>query len=440
MASLELSRLDGSGRAPRHHALIVAYYFPPLGGIGSVRVRSFASYLPESGWDVTVLAPRNGAYYRDPELHFPEERVLRTPVLELSRLGKRLVRSGGDDVRPAQLEGLRASLRSFSRAALYFPDAQVGWYVPAIFSARWALRGQRFDLVFSSSFPITAHLIARQLHRWLRVPWVAEFRDPWSQALAPGSRTAGRALRLERSLAQDASALVMTSPSWAAHHSRLWGRPVTVIPNGHDGPGAAESPASTDQAASTGFTLGFLGSFYPATQRLTAVWEAVRRLNRDRGGEIDRMLFVGDIHPALGAELAERGLTPLLETTGFLPHRRALARIADATALLIPGPADGTGIHRGQVSAKLAECLATGLPIIYVGEPDCDAADLLRGHDGCHVVAVDDVEGVARALASSRRGVHERDLPELGRPALTRRLADLFEHVLATTGSPLGRT
>src|SRR5829696_5837758 len=195
--------------------LIVAYYFPPLGGAGSLRVSGLATHLPEYGWEPTVLAPRNGAYYRDPQLSFPERQVIRTPSIELSRTGKRLLRTGGSDVVAAEPGEARAAVRNAARAALYFPDAQVGWYAPALGTARRALRERRFDAIFSSSFPITAHLVARRLHRWLKIPWIAEFRDPWSAMLAREGHSAGRAARLERALVRESARVVMTSPSWA---------------------------------------------------------------------------------------------------------------------------------------------------------------------------------------------------------------------------------
>jgi glycosyltransferase involved in cell wall biosynthesis len=396
-----------------------------------LRTTAFASHLPEYGWEVTVLAPRDGAYFRDPELRFPEEQVVRTPSLELSRLGKQMLRSGGDDVRPADVHGARAALRSLARTTLYYPDAQIGWYPPAVLSSRRALRGQRFDLIFSSSFPVTAHLIARRLHRRLQVPWIADFRDPWSQMLPEGSSPRGRALRLERSLASEASGLIMTSASWAALHSELWGRPVDMIPNGYDGlPRRARRGDSGAARSNRGFTLAYLGSYYPATQRLRAVWDAVASINGDRNGCVDRLLFIGDLHPSLERELAQRGLTPLVEATGFLPHREALARLSEATALVVAGPACATEILRGQVAAKLPEYLATGLPIIYVGDPDCDAADLLREHAACHVVTTDDVTGVASALNASRGGPVERNLCSLSRASLTGRLAQLFDRAV----------
>src|SRR3954447_12979096 len=73
--------------------LIVAYYFPPIGGIGSIRLVRFAEHLPEFGWDVTVLAPKATPHAADSRLRYPEKHVVRSRSFELSRL-KRLVPRG----------------------------------------------------------------------------------------------------------------------------------------------------------------------------------------------------------------------------------------------------------------------------------------------------------------------------------------------------------
>ena len=43
--------------------LVVAYFFPPLGGGGVHRPLAWARYLPEHGWNVTVIASAPGGYF-----------------------------------------------------------------------------------------------------------------------------------------------------------------------------------------------------------------------------------------------------------------------------------------------------------------------------------------------------------------------------------------
>ena len=151
--------------------------------------------------------------------------------MELSRVGKRVLRAGGDDVEPAVVGPLRSAPRAFVRRWLYFPDAQIGWYPSAVAAGRRLIRSGAFDAIYSSSFPMTAHLVARTVRRHAGIPWVAEFRDPWSLWICD-PEPLRRAERLERSIAAEASAVVMTSPTWAAEHSKKWKKAVVTIPNG----------------------------------------------------------------------------------------------------------------------------------------------------------------------------------------------------------------
>src|SRR5437660_10228195 len=85
--------------------LIVAYYFPPIGGIASIRAASFAKYLPEFGWEPTVLAPADTPHPPDPSLDVGGQvTVTRTRSLEVSRLGRRPAsgRDNGETAAPHQ--------------------------------------------------------------------------------------------------------------------------------------------------------------------------------------------------------------------------------------------------------------------------------------------------------------------------------------------------
>src|SRR5688572_15268141 len=47
---------DGTSRARRRRVLLVAFHYPPIQGSSGVhRSLAFSRYLPEFGWDVSVL-------------------------------------------------------------------------------------------------------------------------------------------------------------------------------------------------------------------------------------------------------------------------------------------------------------------------------------------------------------------------------------------------
>lgn len=409
--------------------LIVAYYFPPLGGMASVRMSGFVQHLPAYGWQPIVVAPRNGAYHRDPLLEVDEAYVIRTASLEMSRVAKRVLRAGGDDVNPAPVGPGRGALRTIARTLAYFPDPQIGWYLPALHAARKAMRSVRFDAIFSSSQPVTSHLIARRLHMDTGIPWVAEFRDPWSELLRPASALRRRAGKLEHALVTTAGGLVMTSPSWAALHSAKWGRPVTVITNGHD-------LLSQHEPGPTGAsTLSYLGTFYPAHQDLTTVWDAIRELRDEGLLRFDRIRFIGAENRDLRAQLAERDLESMSEFTGFVSHTDALNYLRESGATLIAGPTEAEPLARGVIAGKTFECLATDIPIILTGDPGADVAKLLRSRPGCHIVAKGDIAGARRALLDCQGHRYTRDVSDLTRQQLTGRLSELLGQVGAPDAS-----
>src|SRR5205807_973392 len=92
------------------------------------------------------------------------------------------------------------------------------------------------DVIFSSALPPTSHLVARRLSRKARLPWVAEFRDLWTdnhafQRIQP-LLTVERIL--ERWAMREADALVTVSEPLADTLRKRLNKPVFVVPNGYD--------------------------------------------------------------------------------------------------------------------------------------------------------------------------------------------------------------
>ena len=86
--------------------LMVAYNFPPVGGVGMLRTLKYATYLPNFGWEPVVLTARDpGAGFldeaalRDLPSSLAVERAFSPEPAKLRRLLGRAVRNaeGGDD-------------------------------------------------------------------------------------------------------------------------------------------------------------------------------------------------------------------------------------------------------------------------------------------------------------------------------------------------------
>ena len=411
--------------------LIVAYYFPPIGGIGSIRVASFANLLPDFGWEATVLTPADTPHPSDPTIDVANVPVVRTRSLELTRLA-RLPGSGSGAVvtAPNQNAASRSAPARWLRHAakqVIFPDMQIGWYPTAAVGGRRLLRERRFDAIFSSAFPITSHLVAKTLSRRTSAPWVAEFRDPWSED--PEFRpVAPAALRIEKAIASRATRVLMPTPTWASHYGELWGRRVDVLPNGHD-----EIPVEPISEAPI---LSHLGTYHTGSHGLGTLWDALAALLAS-GEPAPRVRFIGELPAAAWREAEARGVEELVEATGFIPHPDAVRELASSSMLLASGFSSGAPATAGWVPAKLFEYLGSDRPILFIGDQDTDAARLVESEPGSFVVRPGDVAGTVAAL---RDGLMiERVERNRNRHSRTQRAAELARLLDEAVADPRAR-
>jgi glycosyltransferase involved in cell wall biosynthesis len=363
--------------------LLVTMYWPPAGGAGVQRPLKFAGQLSRLGFDVHVLAPEGTKWVqRDTTLREPEGVV----VHRTRNIGPAARRPG------EELHGLRGIARVRRQPpivlrALLAPDASVLWNVTAIPAARRIAKRERIDVVLTTSPPGSVHLVGLAVKR-MGVPWVVDLRD--SIASHAHRRRDIRGERaLARLVARRADAIVTASRAIASEMHALVPRgSVAVIPNGcdfDDFDGLAYRAAPRFRITHTG---GFAGRRSPRP-----FLEALARSGADVTAR-----FVGDFRTA-DREWAEGlGLSDRLELVPYLPHGEALALQRDSEALLLIVPEAG-GRGRGVLSAKVFEYLAAERPILAVVPPDGEAARLLGETGTAVIVAPDDVDGMARAIA-----------------------------------------
>ena len=159
--------------------LVLCYFYPPLGGGGVHRVLGFTRHLPRHGWECTVVCADAGDYWVSDE-----------SLLAGVPRATEVIRVRGGSALSAWLGLTRAasgrrSTRAFSGLRKLsdwwlIPDSYVGWSRRARAAAERRARRGGFDAMLSSSPPDSVHLAALAVHRRIGLPWVADFRDPWS--------------------------------------------------------------------------------------------------------------------------------------------------------------------------------------------------------------------------------------------------------------------
>lgn len=411
-------------------ALFLSYYTPPRAGIATTRTRQLLRYLPECGWDVTAVTPAlDGA---DPD-------VVQTGYFDLTESVKRVLGLGSGSAHatlgttPAAV-GAQPTLRQrairFGYALTTYPDAQVGWFAHGRRAVRELLAGGSFDAVISSSPPFTTNLILASLN--LGVPWIADFRDLWSDGDYSHS-TLRNALDsiLERWTLGHASAATTITPHMASvlrsHRSTL---SVDVIPNAFD-PNEWNDVAFSAQARTT---FLYAGQLFGGRRDPRPLLRAVRAL-------IDRSEVAADEiaidlysqrEPWLDEAIAQHRLEGVVRVMGVVPRADVLAaqRGADRLVVLLwDGGANAQGIATG----KIFEYLGARRPILAVGGPQTSAVDEILQRTGAGERAREDAQIQAAVLAAVREhraGLVRTIDAEAVRPYDAMTMAERFAAVL----------
>lgn len=429
-------------------ALLVSWLFPPHGSIGAKRAYRFARYLPAHGWDVTVLCGREPPNDLRDDSPWPlpsEVRVVKDYdpawlTVLANRLDARMRRLGarrtvsvasGSMVR-SRTARIVSFLGQWMRDA--WPTETVVAHVPhAIRVARKIADTERPDVVWTTSYPYSAHLVGVALARSHGIPWVADLRDPWTLNFVHERKLAlARALerRLEALVFAVADRVVVTTESLAEAYRKLYpfhADKFVVIRNAFD-----PFPLPPRCPARRPTLLVHFGHVY-AARTLKDVFDALAML-RERG-----MLRPGDLvlenYGRLSdmdrAHVERRCLTDFVRVFDTVPYAHGIARLRHAHLALLPA----WGTERGALflPGKLYDYLLAGAPILAVGNNPELGAILSRTRSGV-LHPPGDVSGIAATIAAAMDGtfVHNPDAEavwQYAAPHAAARLAFLFEQV-----------
>jgi glycosyltransferase involved in cell wall biosynthesis len=353
---------------PLRRVLLIVSWYPPSEMVAAVRPAALAKYLPRFGWEAVVLTPKRQGIRRESKL------VIETENRDIladwkARLG--LDRKKGIHERfglsVAQKPGevlLHTRALEFIKYLLAYPDPTKGW-VPFALEAVEEIRRQDQDIsaIVTSSPPISCHLIGRQAKSILGCPWIADFRDLWTQNLGLSGPHFLQGV-LEKRTLKHADALVAVSTPWASRlQERYPKKKICTIPNGFD-PDDYSSPAPP---LTRDFTISYTGQLYQDRRDPSVLFEVLHDLlkeGRISAGDL-RVRFYGPLEAWLPPLIWKYGLDAAAELHGPTPRNEVMVHQRESQLLLVlpwNNPRE-TGHH----SAKLFEYFAAERPILAVG-------------------------------------------------------------------------
>ena len=369
--------------------LIITYYFPPAGGPGVQRVLKFVRYLRDFGWEPLVLTVEEGAFPKhDASLknEIPDGvGVYRTASWDPFRWYARLTgKSASEAVKVGSLgEGghsQKEQLARWIRANLFLPDARVGWMPFALKAGLRLIKKTKIEAIFTSGPPHSVHLTGLALRRFTGVPWLADFRDPWTDINyyheLPHTSFANKIdTGLERIVLRNADKITTVSPSWRqllASKTKAAAHKTMVVQNGYDETDFQGKQPSISEAE---FVVSYIGSLY-ASRNPVVLWDALSQLKTVGAIPDLRLRLVGTIDKVVQQSIRDHDIADLIELEGYVQHERAIRVMQESTLLLLV--IEAFKENAGMITGKLYEYLAAGRPVLAIGPIGGDAEVLLR--------------------------------------------------------------
>ena len=365
--------------------LILTYYWPPSGGTGVQRWLHFTRYLKELGWDPIIFTPSNPeAPVQDPKLlaQIPEGvEVLKIPIWEPTQLYMRLSGNKGKKLQTGFMQeskkkpGLLQRFSLYIRANLFIPDAKMAWIKPASRYLTNYLQTNEVAAIISTGPPHTMHLIARNIKRANNLPWLADFRDPWTtigyhKSLRLSYYAAKKHKKLESQVLNSADTIIVTSKTTKSEFQALTNKPIAVITNGFD------VEKVEKQIVDTKFSLAHIGSFL-SERNPRILWESLVELCSeipDFKNHLEIKL-IGAVSQEVLETISAFGLNQYLNNLGYVSHAEAVAHQRKSQVLLlIEIDSEET---KSILPGKLFEYLVSERPIVAIGPKDSDFAEII---------------------------------------------------------------
>lgn len=431
--------------------LIITYYWPPSGGSGVQRWVYFARHLRELGFEpIVITVDETKASYKFIDESFgnlvKEVEVHKTDTFEVLKLYSKIM--GGDERKfipqgfaGEKKPGFFQRVSRFVRGNFFIPDARVGWVKYARAKAAEIIKAEGIKTVITTGPPHSTHLVGLYLKKKLNINWFADLRDPWTEIyynelLFQTDYAKNVNKRLEKKVLETANRVTTVGPTLAsllaAKLQPAAQAKVNVLYNGYDSDKMAGLPAYQQ---SKKFIISFIG-ILSDSQPINAFVEGLKMFFIQVPDALANVEFqsAGEMSTGIEQDLLEALPQAQIVRLGYLPHQQALAQMS-ASDLLFNSLAE-TPDSKLLISGKLMEYLASGRPVLCLGDTGGDAANLLNKFERSAIFSRTEAEKIAAFIKdiyllwqkNENGSITRPGIEEYSRRAVTRKLAELIKN------------
>ncbi|MCB9189426.1 MAG: glycosyltransferase family 4 protein [Flavobacteriales bacterium] len=366
--------------------LIITYYWPPSGGAGVQRWLKFVKYLPKFDYQPIVYTHENGEFPSIDESlvkEVPKEAVvLKTKIWEPYNIYKKVSGTkerinSGFLTEEKNKSKVVQNISTWIRGNLFIPDARKYWIKPSVKYLSDYISNNQIDVIISTGPPHSMHLIALALKKKFDIPWIADFRDPWTNIdyykdLKLSRMADNRHKRLEKSVLTKSDCVISVGSTLSEELLELGAIKVKTITNGYDSDDLIKGNVELDEK----ITIAHIGSFTKSRnpQLLLDVLDELRATHPTVFNRLELKL-IGKVDYSISEEFARLKIDSLVRKIEYIPHEDVIVEQKKSHFLLLV--VNDTPNAKGILTGKVFEYLAARRPIIAIAPKDGDLANLI---------------------------------------------------------------
>ncbi|MCK5811972.1 MAG: glycosyltransferase family 4 protein [Clostridiales bacterium] len=401
--------------------LLIADEFPPVGGAGVQRTIKFVKYLREYGYEPIVFT-RGDTHIllRDDTLikEIPKDVVvIRTKPYDLLYQNK--------------------LLKKILYYKVLIPDGRWLWQVFSRKKLLKAISKHQPDLIYSTSFPYSDHLLARYIKKKIpHLPWVADFRDEWTNNPYFHYNIIRRLIEKtqEKTILTKCDSLITNTPFMGDNFIKSYPfikDKMHIIPNGYD-PDDYVNLVKNKQKNEK-MMITYTGSLY-GNRKPDAFLQSFASC----------LVTCPNMHVTFVGQIIKKQIMPIINDlkinnhvsfVSYLPHKDSIKKLYEGDiSLLIEGEGN-LPFYTG----KVFEYMYLSNPILAVIPKNGAASQLIKQTRSGVVCDLKDKQGINLAITSFYKKWQQGDLQidrntieiaKYQRSQLTKQLVLIFDSIL----------
>jgi len=407
-------QITAQGEPSAKKVLMIAYISPPMGGVGSMRIAKFVKYLPNYGWSPVILTVAEGESSTPDYSLYGEikdkAKIYRTRSIDIPLIYKKFRRQKTPHEpihdRVIDPKGFLSKAKQLLDDLFLIPDSRNGWIPFGVCKGLEVLRKENIDCIYSTGGPWTNHIIALVLKRLTGKPWLADFRDFWTQDPRFSTKPFFRRLvekKIEKRVIEVADRVIgVNAPIVEYFKNRYPGtretleRKFRVIPNGYD----PEDFIGYSRIRSRHFIMTYTGSLnrYRSPEPFFAALHDLFSKHPETKKHV-RVKFIGDCEQDFHSLLEALNLAENVSFKGFRSHKQTIKESYRSDVLLLFGYSGAFEDLNAQVhvTGKIFEYLATGIPVLAMIREGI-LSDLMRECGGGSIVEQDNISKLSASI------------------------------------------